>query len=409
MRKLNIVHIQKAVLSTGRAPLRLHSAFSEENIESSILSMEFDVNLTDRIIETGRNPRIIARLDNFLQSFITRNIKSQFGLFSFPILGSNLSKKEMVKNADIIYFHWVQGGFLNLSNYRQIARLGKPVIIFMHDMWTITGGCHHSFDCEKYKTKCFECPMFRKKGLIDWVNLEFKRKKSLYSEFDNFYFVSPSKWLYNCAKLSFLTNDKPVYHIPNIIDNNLFKPVGRIFARKVLNLDESEKIVAFGAFSISSAYKGWSELLKALRILSTQNPFKNLTLLVFGGGFNKEIAEAVPFKTRFMGFLKDEYSTVLVYNAADVFVTPSLADNFPTTVLECQSCGTPVVGFDVGGIPDMIRSRDNGYLARYRDPEDLAKGIRFCLEGNIKGRLLPEFEKAVLVKKHIDLINSVLR
>ncbi len=102
--------------------------------------------------------------------------------------------------------------------------------------------------------------------------------------------------------------------------------------------------------------------------------------MIFGGGYNKEIADTVPFKTRFMGFLKDEYSTVLVYNAIDVFVTPSLADNFPTTVLECQACGTPVVGFEVGGIPEIIKHKENGYLAKYKDADDLANGIRFCLE-----------------------------
>lgn len=409
MRKLKVVHIQKAVLSTGRAPLRLHNAFEEENIESSILSMDFDVNLTDRVTEAGRKPRVISRVHGFLHSFITRKVKKKFGLFSFPILGSDISDNKLIQEADIIYIHWVQGGFLNLSGYRRIAKLGKPVVIFMHDMWTITGGCHHSFTCNKYKTKCFDCQMFPEKKLIDWPAIEFKRKLKLFKDFENLYFVSPSKWLFNCAKESFLTRDKPVFHIPNIVDNNLFKPVRKNTARQVLNLKENVTIVAFGAFSISSPYKGWPELLKALKILSEYGNFKDLTVLIFGGGYNKDIADSIPFKTRFMGFLKDEYSTVLVYNAIDVFVTPSLADNLPTTVLECQSCGTPVVGFDVGGIPDMIVHKKNGYLARYRDAEDLAEGIKFCLESKIRGKLLPEFEKTNILKTHFDLINSVKR
>lgn len=409
MEKFRVVHIQKSVLSTGRAPLRLHNVFSEEGIDSSILALEFDVNLTDRITLTGRNSRIIARLDDNLHRFINRRVKSEYGLFSFPVLGTNVSKNEQVKNADIIYVHWVQGGFLNISNYRQLARLGKPVIIVMHDMWTITGGCHHSFDCNKYMTLCSSCPMFKERGIIDLVRLEFRRKKRLYSEFENLHFVSPSKWLFNCTKQSFLTKDKPVHHIPNIVDADLFKPLGRGFARRMLNINESVPVVAFGAFSISSPYKGWSELLKALKILSSDMTVKNLTLLIFGAGYNKEIAESVPFNVRFLGFLKDEYSTVMVYNAADVFVTPSLADNFPTTVLESLSCGTPVVGFDVGGIPDMIIHKKNGYLARYREAEDLAEGIRFCMGKNIKGSLLPEFGKRVLMERHINLINSVLR
>lgn len=404
-----IVHIQKSVLSTGRAPLRLHNAMLEENIDSSILSLDFDVNLTDRIKVAGRNSRIKARLNEYFQSAITFKVKSQFGLFSYPVLGSDVSAHEFVRNADIIYLHWVQGGFMNLTNYRQLANLGKPVIIFMHDMWSITGGCHHSFDCDKYMKDCFKCQMFPEKSLIDWAHIEFRKKKRLYTDFKNFYFVSPSKWLYNCTRQSFLTIDKPVFHIPNIVDTRLYKPVGRKLARKLLNINENETIVSFGAFSISSAYKGWNELLKALKILSSDRSYKDLTVLVFGGGYDREIADKVPFNTRFMGFLKDEYSTVLVYNSIDVFVTPSLADNFPTTVLECQACCTPVVGFDVGGIPDIIKHKENGYLAKYRDPEDLANGIRYCLSSKIRGSLLPEFEMSVLVKKHIELMNSVLK
>jgi len=408
LERLKVVHIQKSVLSTGRAPLRLHNALIEENIDSSILSMEYDVNLTEKITETGKTPRLKAKIDNYLQLFITRNNDGRYGLFSFPLLGTDVSGMDLIRNADIIYIHWVQGGFLNFSNYRQIAKLGKPVIFFMHDMWAITGGCHHSFNCEKYMTECCECQVFNQKGTIDWPNKEFHSKKKIYSEFDNIYFISPSKWLFNCATRSALVRGKPLYHIPNIIDNNLFKPVGREFARRTLNLNEDSKIIAFGAFSVSSAYKGWPELLKALKILSATYQKDEITILIFGSGQNNEISGTVPFRTRFMGFLKDEYSTVLVYNAADVFVTPSLADKLPTTVLECLACGTPVAGFNVGGIPDMISHLENGYLAKYRDPEDLANGIRYLLEGKVKGKLLPEFAKNVLVRKHIDLINSIL-
>jgi len=406
---LKVVHIQKEVFSTGRAPLRLHNAFLERGYDSRILSFEFDVNLTERITLVGRKSRIKSRLDLSTQSIIRRNLNWQFGLYSYPIFGTDATRYEMVRQADVIYLHWVQGGFLNLSSYEKLARLNKPVIVFMHDMWTITGGCHHSFSCDKYHKGCFDCQMFRKKGLIDWASREFRKKQKLYGSHGNFYFVSPSKWLYGCAGQSFLTKGKPIYHIPNIVDIRIFKKIDKKFAREMLNLDQNDTIIAFGAFAVKSVYKGWPELINALNILRSSGMKKEVTVLVFGGGYNQEIADAIPFKTKFMGFLKDEFSTVLVYNAADVFVTPSLADNFPTTVLESQSCGTPVVGFNVGGIPDMIKHLDNGYLAKYRDPDDLAEGIKYCLEKKLNGRLLPEFEKNILLDKHISLINSVLK
>jgi glycosyltransferase involved in cell wall biosynthesis len=402
-----VVHIQKSILSTGRAPLRLHNAFLEHGIDSKILSMDFDVNLTDRIKQTSRGSRVIARVDQFFQSVLTRKIDSKYGLYSFLFFGTDISKTELIKQADIIYVHWVQGGFLNLSSYRCLAKLGKPVVIVMHDMWTITGGCHHSFDCKKYTIECSDCPMFSGRQIFNWPLHEFRMKRRMYSEFSNFYFVSPSKWLYSCAKESKLTKDKPVYHIPNILDTRVFKSVDKRFARKVLGLPEEGIIVSFGAFFLSSAYKGWLELSRALQKLKKLWPQENITVLVFGGGFNSKIAEQIPFTTRFMGFLKDEYSTVLIYNSTDVFVTPSLADNFPTTVLESLACGTSVVGFNIGGIPDMIQHKENGYLAEYKNADDLAAGIKYCIENNVKGKLHQDFQASRLIKKHLDLFRDI--
>jgi len=402
-----VVHIQKDLFSAGRSATRLHNSFLESGIDSSILSLQMDKNDTGEIKSVGRNSRLFARVDYNIQSYIGRKIDEKYGMYSFPVMGTNITKFPVVQNADVIYIHWALGGFLNLSNYRQLAKTGKPVIIFMHDMWTITGGCHHSFNCEKYTILCTGCPMFSNGALINWPLMEFRKKSKIYRDFDNLYFVSPSRWLLECARKSALTKGKPLFHIPNIIDNRLFRPIDKKVARQVLNLNQDETIIAFGAFSVLSPYKGWPELEKALKILSKIQEFKSVSVLIFGGEYNKAIADSIPFRTRFLGFLKDEYSTVLVYNAADVFVSPSLADNLPTTVLESLSCGTPVTGFDVGGIPDMIDHRKNGYLAKYRDSEDLANGIRFCLENRIEGSLLPEFLRENIIGKHFALLEKI--
>jgi len=108
-----------------------------------------------------------------------------------------------------------------------------------------------------------------------------------------------------------------------------------------------------------------------------------------------------------MGYLQDEYSTALVYNAADVFIAPSLAEAFGYVVMEALSCGTPVVGFNVGGIPDMISHKENGYLAKYKDAEDITEGIKFCLQNKLKGYLLPAIDPALTVKKHLELFEEI--
>jgi glycosyltransferase involved in cell wall biosynthesis len=300
-------------------------------------------------------------------------------MFSYPIFGNNIENHILVKKADIIYLHWVIGGFLNLNNIEQLAKLNKPIIIFMHDMWSFTGGCHYSFECDNYTENCKGCQMFPEPEPKLPVK-EFNKKNKLYHKYENLYFVSPSNWLSELAKKSGLTRDKPIFHIPNIVDVHPFKSFDKKMARQVLNLDLNDIIIAFGAASPKSPYKGWKYLKLALDLLAKDSSFNKVSVAIFGSDYDDEIAKAVPFKTKFMGRVYDEYSTALIYNAANIFVAPSMAETFGLVILEAIRCGTPVVAFETGGIPEIISHKKNGYLAAYKDAEDLFRGIKFCLE-----------------------------
>jgi glycosyltransferase involved in cell wall biosynthesis len=394
--------------SAGRAALRIQKALTGSGVESNILSLQQNTQGVSNVTYLGTRARLISRLEDKIQHYLTRKMNKQLGSFSYPVLGNNVAKLDIVKNADIIYIHWALKGLLNLSGIDNIAQLNKPVIVFLHDMWAITGGCHHSFTCEKYKTEgCNSCPMFPSGKKNDLSAKEFRRKLKIYSKHNNLHFVSPSRWLYNCARESILTRDKPVYYIPNILDSSIFKPADKKTARQVLNIDGNEKIIAFGAITVNSPYKGWPYLQKALELLKDDDTTKGATVLIFGSAYNKEIADAIPFKTRFMGYLLDEYSMALVYNAADVFVAPSLAESFGYVVMEALSCGTPVVGFPVGGFPEMISHKENGYLAKYKDAADVSEGIKFCLDNNIRGYLLPDIRPEATLKKHLELFEHI--
>ncbi len=400
-----VVQLQIDPGSAGKQALRLHKAFLEAGIDSSVLSLHATKIKDERIKHLGRKPNLIASLDAKIQKYLTRKNKGKFGAFSYPVLGTDVSKIPIVREADIIYLHWVLGGFMNLSGMEKLARLKKPVVFYLHDMWSITGGCHHSFDCEKYVTGCNNCHMFPGNRVKDLSYKGFRKKQKLYSKYKNLYFVSPSKWLYECAKQSMLTKDKPVFHIPNLVDNTLYKAYDKKVAKQALNIPEDETVIAFGAVKITSPFKGWEYLQQALEILKKDGNNEKLTVLIFGGEFNKAIESAIPFKTRFIGYLNDDYSMSMVYNAADVFVAPSLADNLPTTIFESLSCGTPVVAFKVGGIPDLVSHKVNGYLANYRDARDFAEGIRFCLRMHVKGHILPSLEPSATIKKHLELFD----
>jgi glycosyltransferase involved in cell wall biosynthesis len=403
-----IVQIVYSLESAGRAGLRLHNAFLKNNVSSHIISLQPGNSDSERIHILGRRPRLISNLDGKIQSFLTRKTLKQFGLFSFPVLGTNLAKIKEVKEADVIYLHWILGGFLNLSGIEKLVRLGKPIIIVLHDMWMITGGCHYSFSCEKYKKECFNCPVFPGSKKNDLANILFRKKRNFFSKYNNLFFVSPSKWLYDCAKSSMLLRDKPVFYIPNLIDSNFFKPFEKTIAKNILGLASKHKIIAFGAVSIDSPYKGWNYLEDSLELLSRDEKYDNISLLIFGNANQKDILKKIPFKTKFLGFLRDELSMVLAYNASDVFIVPSIADNQPTTVMESLCCGTPVVGFKTGGIPDMIIHKGNGYLAEYKNPADLANGIKFCLSEGIKGKALDGFNYNKLITMHFQIIEEAL-
>jgi glycosyltransferase involved in cell wall biosynthesis len=405
---IKVAQLQIFTESTGRAALRLHRAFLKNGIDSSMITLHRAVNDDEKIKQKGKLSSITARLDRSTQAYLNKNNIKEFGAFSYPILGSDISHLNEIRNADIIYIHWVLGGFLNLTDFEKLAKLGKPVIYLMQDMWNITGGCHHSFTCEKYKSHCFNCQVFPKQKIKDLSFKGFEKKLNLYSKYNNLYFIAPSKWLYECAKQSGLTKNKPLFHIPNIIEKDFFKPFDKTIAKKILNINPNEAVIAFGATSIDSPYKGWDYLLKALKILASEIEFKKISVLIFGGGYKKEIAAEIPFQTIFTGYLRDEYSPVMIYNAADVFIAPSLADNLPTTILESLSCGTSVVGFNVGGIPDMIKHKENGYLAKYKDANDIAEGIKFCLNNKIKGYNLSEFDPPSILEQHKSLFRHVL-
>ncbi|MFI5185154.1 MAG: hypothetical protein ACHQF0_00350 [Chitinophagales bacterium] len=315
MRK--IVHLQFSTESAGKAAFRLQNAFLERGIDSHIISFRPDKTINERITYLGGRSKLIARLDNKLQPFINKNKIKEFGLFSYPILGSDVSKMAEVKAADFIYIHWVLNGFLNLRSIKQLARLNKPIIFFMHDMWPITGGCHHSFSCEKYKTRCNECQVFQDKQKNDLAAKGFEKKMKLYSQYHNFYFISPSKWLFHCAKQASLTRDKPVFYIPNVLNTNFFKPLDKTTSRQELGMDIHQSVIAFGATSVDNPYKGWPYLQKALLKLSCDQNLKNISVLIFGSGYNKELENSIPFKTTFLGYLKDEHLVQLAYNAAE--------------------------------------------------------------------------------------------
>ncbi len=402
-----VVHLQTHNSPSGNAAYRLHKGLLNVGVDSYMLSLTSEVPISKRVKTLKFRSGLKALINGRLHQRKIQKVDPSFGMFSSPILGNSIVKHQMVESADIIYLHWVLAGFLNLKNIETLAKLNKPIIFFMHDMWTITGGCHHSFSCDHYKRDCSDCQMFPN-GDEHIPIQQFKKKHQLFNKYKNFHFLAPSTWLFNLAQESVLTKGKDVLMIPNLVDVKPFKSINKNAAREILGLPESDTIILFGAVSPRSPYKGWEYLKCALKLLENKKQLSNVTVAIFGSDYDDKVAEAIPFNVKFLGRLRDEYSTTIAYNAADVFVVPSLAETFGLVVLESIRCKTPVAAFDTGGISDIITHKKNGYLAKYKDSKDLAEGINYCLNNKLEVIASPALDKISVLNQHISLYQRLL-
>ena len=310
------------------------------------------------------------RLIIFLCNHLNR--KNLFAV-SIANTGMDLSGHPLVKDADIIHLHWINQGFLSLKDIEELVKLNKPIVWTMHDMWPCTGICHHARDCEKFQMICESCFFLKSKGK-DLSTSVFDKKLSLYKE-ANITFVGCSRWLSGRAKKSYLLRDKTVLSIPNPIDTEVYHPMDQDMTRELLGLPSGKRLLLFGALNVTDKRKGIDYLIEALRKIEKQD----VELVVFGQA-KDDIRGLFPVPIHSMGYLSDESKIVALYNAVDMFITSSLEENLPNTIMESMACGTPCVGFEIGGIPEMIDHKINGYVASYKDASDLANGIRWVLE-----------------------------
>jgi glycosyltransferase involved in cell wall biosynthesis len=205
------------------------------------------------------------------------------------------------------------------------------------------------------------------------------RKQEIYQN-ANLTFVGCSRWIADLASESVLTRGKRVLNIANAINTELFRPQDKAGARRKCGLPEDKRLILFGAAKTTDPRKGMSYLIEALKLLVERyNDVKERVEVVLVGGRDSAYAESFPLRVHPMGYVSDELQMVDIYNSADIYVTPSLQDNLPNTIVEAMSCGLPCVGFNTGGVPQMITHGANGYVAEYCSADDLAAGMHKLL------------------------------
>ncbi len=403
----------------GKACLRLNHALLGENIDSKVIvhykfGKNEQIDTFDRtVLQKGYTAAKIV-LERFLGArYLKANLRTPF---SFTWFGRSVINHPDVKAADIIHLHWVNHSFLNPKHLAEISRLNKPMVWTFHDSNAFTGGCHVRYSCDHYQHACGYCPLLKKPEADDISNKIWNEKDKAYQRL-NFTIVAPSSWMLNSVLLSSLMKDMAIKHIPNTLDTDVFKPGDKTEARIRLGLPQNKFLFLTGFMpSRKDSHKGTEYLSASLDKLADSKGIKesNIELVVFGNREGDQLP-IFPFKTTFLGTIADEQKLATCYAAADGFLIPSLEDNLPYTVMESLACGTPVITFKTGGIPDMVLHKYNGYVSNYQSPESFCHGMTWlyehedlpALQKNARETVLQNFSQQGIAHKHINMYEQL--
>lgn len=405
---MKVLHLSTADLGGGaaRAAYRLHKGLDNTGIVSQTL-VRTKTTVNDSVIkDSSPLTKLSPPLNRWYLRQLGRYPEAIFspGIFSPQWFSGPIVTKVKELNPDIVHLHWICDGFVSIES---LSKIQKPIVWTFHDMWPFTGGCHYTDRCTRYQNGCGQCPLLKSTHQHDLSAKVLRRKAKAWKKLD-LTVITPSHWLAQCVRVSFLFENRRVEVIPNGIDTQTFSPIEKPLARRILNLPLNKKIVLFGSGNpIGDSRKGFSLLLESLNKLSFQNSEATETYnLVVMGMDTPSIPIHLSFKTHYLGKLTDEVSLALAYSAADVFVAPSKQDNLPNTVMEALACGIPCVAFEIGGMQDMIEHQKNGYLAKPFDVVNLAHGIQWILEDRTRYHLLSEYAQ-IKVEKEFNILLQV--
>jgi len=378
--QMRVLLISTSDLTGGGAiaAYRLMEALNNNGVKAKMLVRD-KISSSVTVAQVGTKiPKVLERLQ------IMSHLKGKLWQADTADFGIDVTKTDEYKEADVIHLHWVNQGMVSLSSLKQMIKDGKKIVWTLHDEWPYLGICHYRGDCQE--TVCKNCPLLPG----NTAHKHYLKKQELYKK-SNITFVGCSEWITQRAKQAM--PEAQVVHINNCIPHNIFRPIDQQEARKRLDLPQDKKIILFCSQNLNDERKGYVYLQQALEKLSTLN--SQLSTICVGKGGR---------------YINSPEEMANMYAAADVFVTPSLQDNLPNTIAEAMSCGTPCVGFNVGGIPEMIDHLQNGYVAQYKDVADLAEGIQYVLSHDMREAALHKAASAYgetrVAQKYIDIYES---
>ena len=424
MTKVLFINTSDTNGGAARAAVRIIHGVKQYGVEAKMLvknkqSASTDIVSLKHFIPTcklyGALDWVATKFKNKWQHLLWRPYrKTKENIFLSDLRSTRIHGALQRLDYDILHLHWINQRFIKLQDLPK----DKPIVWTLHDSWPFCGVCHYFLDCTRYQSHCGDCPFLHSGKDNDLAYRVFEEKMRAYKDL-NLHIVTPSRWLGECAKQSALLGQFPVTVIPNCLDTDVYRPlteqelkehqdavilnypaIGNVLAEKAY-----KPMILYGAVNAATdKIKGFKYLLEALRTLDSQGFEANL--VVFGASQSDLPMEFEHISVSFLGYVSNTDTLVTLYNMADVMVVPSLTEVFGQTASEALACSTPVVCFKTTGIQEVVDHKINSYQAAFEDSDDLATGIRWCLDNNHDGKLSQAAREKVLREYTIERVGE---
>lgn len=414
MKPLRVTLVNKSDFTGGAAMVsyRLLGALRDAGVDARMLVAE---KLHDSpFVMRAASPTRIRRpfLLERLRIFRALGYKRE-NLFKIDTADTGLPlwRHPWVRDADVVCLNWVNQGLLSLQGVRKIAAMGKPIVWTMHDMWCMTGVCHHAGTCPRFTAGCGDCPLLGSRASEHDISYKVHAEKAAMNARSDIRYVAVSRWLEQKARESSLLHDASLTVIPNAFPLDPSQPAPR-------HAPDGNITIIMGAARLDDPIKGLPLLLRATELLrDTGLPFR---LVTYGTAKDPHALDGVAIPHRHLGMITSAEHLREVYRNGDIVVSSSHYETLPGTLVEGQAYGCVPVSFDRGGQADIVDHLETGYIARFSDDADtaarnLADGIVWAarhlspeIVAAMRRSVIDRFSATSVAERYIALFRSII-
>jgi glycosyltransferase involved in cell wall biosynthesis len=366
---LKVVHLNQSDISGGAAiaAYQLHQVLRAAQVDSHLWVGE---------VHSGHPHITPVQRWTWIENQLSR-LNRRVSLNYVNLISSfKLDQQACYQAADVLNLHNLHTGYFNYLALPGLTQQ-KPTVWTLHDMWSFTGHCAYSYDCDRWKIGCGACPYPQEYPEIEFDSSgwEWRLKRWVYQR-SPLEIITPSQWLADQVRQSILA-PCTVTVIPNSVDLEQYQPLNPEHCRELLGIPKTASVLLFAVENLGNRRKGGDLLQAALAQLDEQTR-SNLVLLTFGQG-GESLSQGLNLPMVHLGYVQNARLKAIAYSAADLYLLPTRADNYPLAIQESFACGTPVVSFAVGGVPELVQPGKTGYLAPPEQVAEFRRGITTLL------------------------------